>query len=73
MSECENQSACIDESKIEHYVEKKNNYIKERNKKACASIAFTLFVTILYYGDIITDLFVGDILKMEIFGGLGSH
>jgi hypothetical protein len=56
MSECENQSACIDESKIEHYVEKKNNYMKERNNKACSSIAFTLFVTILYYGDIITDL-----------------
>jgi hypothetical protein len=53
MSECENQSACIDESKIEHYVEKKNNYMKERNNKACSSIAFTLFVTILYYGDLL--------------------
>ena len=43
---------------IERYIQKKNEFMKEREKKAWQGIIFTIIITILYYLDIGTDLFL---------------
>ena len=46
----------VDESIIDEYIQKKNELMKEREKKALQGIIFTIIITILYYLDIGTDL-----------------
>jgi hypothetical protein len=48
----------VDESRINEYIQKKNEFMKEREKKAWQGIIFTIIITILYYLDIGTDLFL---------------
>jgi hypothetical protein len=46
----------VDEIIIDVYIQKKNELMKKKNKKAVFSIVFTIAITLLYYADIITDL-----------------
>ena len=46
----------VDESIIDEYIQKKNTLMCKRNINAGLNILFTIFITGLYYGDIITDL-----------------
>jgi len=41
---------------IDEYIQKKNEFMKEKKKKAVFNIVFTIAITLLYYADIITDL-----------------
>jgi hypothetical protein len=43
---------------IERYIQKKNELMKERNRKAILNALFTIFTTGLYYLDIGTDLYL---------------
>jgi hypothetical protein len=48
----------VDESIIDEYIQKKGELMSERNCKYWKSIIYTLFITGLYYLDIITDLYL---------------
>ncbi len=48
----------VEESIIDEYIQKKNKLMIERNKKAVLNIIFTFIITILYYLDIGTDLYL---------------
>ena len=45
----------VEEAKMDEYIKKKNKLKKERNRKAKQNIPFTIFITLLYYADIISD------------------
>ena len=45
----------VEEAKMDEYIKKKNKLKKERNRKAKQNIHFTIFITLLYYADIISD------------------
>jgi hypothetical protein len=48
---------CIVNDKIiDKYIQKKNKFLCERNRKAILNALFTIFTTGLYYYDIYTDL-----------------
>jgi hypothetical protein len=60
---------------IDEYIKKKDELMKERNKKAFLNILFTILITILYYADIGTDLLLcrkyyinGDIFWFRTLG-----
>jgi hypothetical protein len=59
----------VDESIIDEYIQKKNEFMKEREKKAWQGIIFTIIITFLYYLDIGTDLFL--CWKYYINGDIG--
>ena len=59
----------VDESIIDEYIQKKNEFMKERGKKAWQGIIFTIIITILYYLDIGTDLYL--CRKYYINGDIG--
>jgi hypothetical protein len=46
----------VNEKIIDKYIQKKNKFLCERNRKAILNALFTIFTTGLYYADIITDL-----------------
>jgi hypothetical protein len=46
----------VDERIIHEYIQKKDELMKERNCRTWKGIIYTLFITFLYYADIITDL-----------------
>jgi hypothetical protein len=48
----------VDESIINEYIQKKSELMKEREKNAWQRIIFTIIITILYYADIGTDLYL---------------
>jgi hypothetical protein len=48
----------VDEGIIHEYIQKKNELMKERKNKANLNVLFTIIITLLYYLDIITDLFL---------------
>jgi hypothetical protein len=54
---------------IERYIQKKNEFMKEREKKAWQGIIFTIIITFLYYLDIGTDLYL--CWKYYINGDIG--
>jgi hypothetical protein len=59
MSPCEPlipNNYIVDESRIDWFIQKKDLFMFERNKRAQLNILFTLFTTGLYYFDIIADL-----------------
>jgi hypothetical protein len=59
----------VDESIINGYIQKKNEFMKEREKKAWQGIIFTIIITFLYYLDIGTDLYL--CWKYYINGDIG--
>ena len=46
----------VDEEIIDEHIQKKNELMKERNRKAILNFLFTIAITVLYYLDIGTDL-----------------
>jgi hypothetical protein len=48
----------VDEGIIDEYIHKKDELMKERNRKAVLNILFTILITIMYYLDIGTDLYL---------------
>jgi hypothetical protein len=46
----------VDEGIIDDYIQKKNGFMCERNRKAILNILFTITITVVYYLDIISDL-----------------
>jgi hypothetical protein len=48
----------VNKKVIERYIQKKNEFMKEREKKAWLGIIFTIILTFLYYLDIGTDLYL---------------
>ena len=45
----------VEEAKMGEYIKKKNKLQIKRNLKAVLNILFTIFITLLYYADIISD------------------
>ena len=48
----------VDESIIDEYIQKKNELMKERNKKSLLNILFTIYILEVYYADIMSDIFL---------------
>jgi hypothetical protein len=48
----------VDESRIHEYIQKKNVFLCERKKNAFLNFLFTIAITVLYYLDIGTDLYL---------------
>jgi hypothetical protein len=48
----------VDESIINKYIEKMNVFMCERNRKAILNILYTITITVVYYLDIGTDLYL---------------
>ncbi len=48
----------VDESRIHEYIQKKNVFLCERKKNAILNFLFTIAITVLYYLDIGTDLYL---------------
>jgi hypothetical protein len=46
----------VDESRIDEFIHKKDELMKERNRKAVLNILFTILTTFVYYVDIYTEL-----------------
>jgi hypothetical protein len=72
-----NTEYIVEESKVEEYIQKKNEFMKERKIKAVSNILLTIAITLLYYADVITDLLLcwkyykdGDIMWFRITLGI---